>query len=54
VQHAIPVQETFEQFGTTPNRGKGGYNWVAGSDALPMLGWKVEECHKLVTIFLQR
>lgn len=36
-----------------PDRGKRGFNWVAGADALPMLGGEVEECHELFAIFLQ-
>ena len=35
------------------DRGEGGLNRIAGADALPMLGWEVEECHEFVAIFLQ-
>ena len=30
-----------------------GFNWIAGADALPVLGRKVEERHEFVAIFLQ-
>ncbi len=33
--------------------GEGEFNWIAGADALPMLGWKVEECYEFLAIFLQ-
>lgn len=33
--------------------GEGRFNRIAGADALPMLGWEVEECHEFLTIFLQ-
>ena len=36
-----------------PDRVKGGFNWIAGSDALPVLGWEVEESHELITILVQ-
>ena len=36
-----------------PDRGKGGFNWVAGPDTLPMLCRKVEECHEFGPILLQ-
>ena len=36
-----------------PDRGKVGFNWITGADALPMLSWEVEECHELGPIFLQ-
>ena len=36
-----------------PDRGKGGFNWVAGADTLPMLGGEVEECHEFFAVFLQ-
>ena len=36
-----------------PDRGECGFNRIAGSDALPMLGGKVEECHEFDPIFLQ-
>ena len=31
---------------------EGGFNWIAGADALPMLGGKVEECHEFGPILL--
>lgn len=33
--------------------GKGGFDWVTGADALPMLGGEVEECHQLFAVLLQ-
>lgn len=33
--------------------GEGGFNWIAGADALPVLGRKVEECHEFIAVFLQ-
>ena len=36
-----------------PDRGKGGLDWIAGADALPVLCRKVEECHELLTVLLQ-
>jgi len=36
-----------------PDRGKGGFNRIAGADALPMLRRKVEECHEFGPILLQ-
>ncbi len=36
-----------------PDRGKGGFNWITGADALPVLCWKVEECHEFLAVFLQ-
>ena len=33
--------------------GEGGFNWIAGADALPMLSWEVEECHELGPVLLQ-
>ncbi len=36
-----------------PDRGKGGFNRIAGADALPMLGREVEECHEFGPILLQ-
>ena len=32
---------------------EGGFNWIAGADALPMLGGEVEECHEFGPILLQ-
>ena len=32
---------------------EGGFNWIAGADALSMLGGKVEECHEFGPILLQ-
>jgi hypothetical protein len=36
-----------------PDRGKGGFNWITGADALPMLGREVEECHEFFAVLLQ-
>jgi hypothetical protein len=36
-----------------PNGAKGGLNRIARSYALPVLRWKVEESHQLITIFEQ-
>jgi len=36
-----------------PDRGKGGFNRIAGADTLPMLRRKVEECHEFGPILLQ-
>ena len=36
-----------------PDRSEGGFNRVAGTYALPMLGWKVEEGHEFLTVLLQ-
>lgn len=33
--------------------GEGGFNWIVGGDALPMLGREVEEYHEFGPIFLQ-
>ena len=35
------------------DRGEGRFNWVAGTDTLPMLGGEVEECHEFFAVFLQ-
>ena len=35
------------------DRGEGRFNWIAGADALPMLGREVEECHEFFAVFLQ-
>ena len=35
------------------DRGEGGFNWIAGANALPMLGGEVEECHEFLSILLQ-
>ena len=35
------------------DRGERGLNWIAGADALPMLGGEVEECHEFGPILLQ-
>ena len=35
------------------DRGEGRFNWVAVTDALPMLGGEVEECHEFFAVFLQ-
>ena len=32
---------------------EGGFNWIAGADALPMLGGEVEESHEFGPILLQ-
>jgi len=32
---------------------KAGFNWIARSDALPMLGRKVEKAHQFKAVFLQ-
>ena len=32
---------------------KGGFDRIAGAYALPMLGWKVEECHEFLAVLLQ-
>ena len=36
-----------------PDRGEGGFNRIGRADALPMLGWKVEECHEFLAVLLQ-
>ena len=36
-----------------PNRGKSGFNRIAGAAALPMLGGAVEECYEFSPILLQ-
>jgi len=36
-----------------PDRSEGGFNWIAGTDALPMLCREVEECHELGPVLLQ-
>jgi hypothetical protein len=35
------------------DRGEGGFNWIASTDALLMLRREVEEYHEFLTIFLQ-
>ena len=35
------------------DRGECKFNRIAGADALPMLGGKVEECHEFGSILLQ-
>ena len=34
------------------DRGEGGLDQIAGAYALPMLGWKVEECHEFLAVLL--
>ena len=34
-------------------RGEGRFDWVGGSEMLPVLGWEVVECQEYVTIFLE-
>jgi len=53
VQHANARQAALRAFGTVADRGEGGFNWITGADALPMLSREVEECHELGPIFLQ-
>ena len=53
MQHAIACQAPFLTFGVMSNCGECGFNWIAGADALPVLGRKVEEGHEFVAIFLQ-
>ena len=35
------------------DRGEGGFNWIGSANALPMLSWKVEECHEFLAVLLQ-
>ena len=35
------------------DRGEGGFNWIGSANTLPMLSWKVEECHELLAVLLQ-
>ena len=36
-----------------PDGGEGGFDGIAGADALSMLGWEVEKYHEFLAIFLQ-
>jgi hypothetical protein len=43
MEHSIPIKAALGSFGSVANRAKGGFNWVAGSDALPMYGREIIE-----------
>jgi len=53
VQHAIACQASLGSLCAMADRGEGGFNWIASTDALLMLRREVEECHEFLTIFLQ-
>ena len=53
VQHAIARQAALRADRAMADHGEGGFNWITGADALPMLSWEVKECPELSPIFLQ-
>ena len=53
MQHAVAGQAALGALGAMADRGERGLNRIAGADALPMLGWEVEECHEFLTVLLQ-
>ena len=53
MQHAIARQTTFGSFGPVADGGKGGFNRVAGPDALPVLGRKIIKCQQFIPILEQ-